>query len=85
MSGLDQGYCNNTLVQVLGVDSEFCNVEAVVTGFVDMWPRVLRPRRKQFAVFVCVASFALGIPMCTQVGGHGGGGGGRGGDGGCHG
>ena len=63
------------------MDSEFCNVEAVVTGFVDMWPAVLRPRRKQFAVFVCLASFALGIPMCTQVGCHGGGGGvvGRGG------
>ena len=60
------------------MDSEFCNVEAVVTGFVGMWPRLLRPRRKQFAVFVCVASFALGIPMCTQVGCHGGGVGGCG-------
>ena len=56
------------IFQVLGVDSEFCNVEAVVTGFVDNWPELLRPHRKKFAVFVCVGSFALGIPMCTQVG-----------------
>jgi len=56
------------MLLVLGVDSEFCNVEAVVTGFVDMWPTLLRPHRKKFAVFVCVMSFALGIPMCTQGG-----------------
>ena len=42
-----------------------------MTGFVDMWPEMLRPHRKKFAVFVCVMSFALGIPMCTQVGFHG--------------
>ena len=50
------------------MDSEFCNVEAVVTGVVDFWPEILRPHRKKFAVFVCAASFLLGIPMCTQVG-----------------
>ena len=32
---------------VLGVDSEFCNVEALVTGIVDNWPeQLLRHRRK---------------------------------------
>jgi Sodium:neurotransmitter symporter family len=33
--------------QVLGVDSEFCNVEALITGIVDNWPdQLLRHRRK---------------------------------------
>ena len=51
----------------MGVDSEFCNVEALVTGLVDNWPRLLRPHRKKFAVLVCVLSFCAGLPMCTQV------------------
>ena len=49
------------------MDSEFCNVEALVTGLVDNWPRLLRPHRKKFAVLVCVLSFCAGLPMCTQV------------------
>ena len=54
-------------LQILGVDSEFCNVEALVTGLVDNWPHLLRPHRKKFAVLVCVLSFCAGLPMCTQV------------------
>ena len=49
------------------MDSEFCNVEALVTGLVDNWPHLLRPHRKKFAVLVCVLSFCAGLPMCTQV------------------
>ena len=29
------------MLLVLGVDSEFCNVEALVTGIVDNWPHLL--------------------------------------------
>ena len=55
-------------MQILGVDSEFCNVEALVTGLVDNWPELLRPHRKKFAVLVCLLSFCAGLPMCTQGG-----------------
>ena len=59
--------CITSPLQILGVDSEFCNVEALVTGLVDNWPHLLRPHRKKFAVLVCVLSFCAGLPMCTQV------------------
>lgn len=53
---------------ILGTDSQFCTVEAFVTGIVDEYARYLRPRRKLFTLFVCLASFALGIP-CIMEGG----------------
>ena len=30
--------------QIIGIDSEFCLVESLVTGIVDMWPEKLRWR-----------------------------------------
>ena len=30
--------------QIIGIDSEFCLVESLVTGIVDMWPEKLRLR-----------------------------------------
>ena len=29
-------------LQTIGIDSEFCLVESLVTGIVDMWPEKLR-------------------------------------------
>ena len=54
--------------QVLGIDSEFCNVEALVTGIVDNWPDTLLKHRRKFTVALCVFMFALGLPMCTEGG-----------------
>lgn len=55
------------LSQVLGVDSEFCNVEALVTGMVDNWPETLLKHRRLFTVGLCFFMFLLGLPMCTEV------------------
>ena len=54
--------------QVLGIDSEFCNVEALVTGIVDNWPEYLLKHRRIFTIGICVFMFALGVPMCTEGG-----------------
>ena len=56
--------CNK---KVLGIDSEFCNVEALVTGIVDNYPKTLLKHRKLFTVGMCFFMFILGIPMCTNV------------------
>ena len=53
---------------ILGTDSQFCTVEAFVTGIVDEYAGYLRPRRKLFTLVVCLLSFALGIPMIFQGG-----------------
>ena len=55
------------MLLVLGVDSEFCNVEALVTGIVDNWPETLMKHRRLFTVALCGFMFLLGIPMVTEV------------------
>ncbi|XP_065209333.1 sodium- and chloride-dependent GABA transporter 1-like isoform X2 [Planococcus citri] len=56
------------MLAIIGIDSEFCNVESFITGLVDKWSSVLRPRRKLFAFVICFSMFLLGIPMVTQGG-----------------
>lgn len=56
------------MLLVLGVDSEFCNVEALVTGIVDNWPEKLLKHRRKFTVGMCCLLFCLGLPMCTEGG-----------------
>jgi solute carrier family 6 GABA transporter-like protein 1 len=55
------------MLLVLGVDSEFCNVEALVTGIVDNWPDQLLKHRRKFTVALCALLFCLGIPLVTNV------------------
>ena len=54
-------------IPVLGVDSEFCNVEALVTGIVDNWPDQLLKHRRKFTIALCFGLFCLGLPLCTNV------------------
>lgn len=53
---------------VLGIDSQFCTVEAFITGIVDEWHTYLRPRRKLFTLSVIISQFLLGIPLVMQGG-----------------
>lgn len=52
--------------QILGIDSQFCNVESFVTGVVDNWP-TLRKNRRIFVVGTVVLLFLLSIPMLTEA------------------
>jgi len=56
------------MLLVLGVDSEFCNVEALVTGIVDNWPDQLLKHRRKFTIALCAFLFCLGLPLCTHGG-----------------
>ncbi|KAF7987342.1 hypothetical protein HCN44_003104 [Aphidius gifuensis] len=53
---------------MLGIDSEFCTVEAFITGIIDNWPNILRQQRNKFTLIICCLMFILGIPMVTQGG-----------------
>ena len=55
------------MLLVLGIDSEFCNVEALVTGMVDNWPDKLLKHRRLFTIGLCTFLFCLGIPLVTNV------------------
>jgi len=56
------------MLLTLGIDSQFCGVESLMTGLVDNWPEVLRPRRKLFTLAMTVFMMVLGIPMITNGG-----------------
>lgn len=56
------------MLAILGVDSEFCNVESLVCGVVDNWPQKLRKHRKLFTFCCVMFMFCLDIPMVTQGG-----------------
>jgi len=58
------------MLVTIGIDSEFCIVESLVTGIVDMWPDLLRPRRRQFTTGICILLFLLGVPMVTNGGAY---------------
>jgi len=56
------------MLLVLGIDTEFCSVESLITGIVDNWPEKLLPHRKKIAAAICFCLFLMGLPMTTQAG-----------------
>lgn len=56
------------MLLTLGLDTQFAMFEAVVTGLVDEYPKVLKRRKELFIAFLCLLCFLLGIPMVTQGG-----------------
>ncbi|XP_046462930.1 sodium- and chloride-dependent GABA transporter 1-like [Daphnia pulex] len=56
------------MLAVLGIDSEFCNVESFVTGLSDNWPEKLRKNRKFFTFLCVLVMFLFDIPMITKGG-----------------
>merc|ERR1712241_552118 len=56
------------MLLVLGVDTEFCSVESLITGIVDNWSDKLLPHRKKVALAICVSLFLAGLTMCTNGG-----------------
>jgi len=56
------------MLLTLGIDSQFCGVESLMTGLVDNWPELLRPHRKKFTLGMTVFMCMLGLPMITRGG-----------------
>lgn len=52
---------------MIGIDSEFCNVESFITGLTDKWPKHLHAKRKTFTLLVCIGMFVLSSSMVTNV------------------
>ena len=48
------------MLVTIGIDSEFCIVESLVTGIVDMWPEQLRPK-------VRIAKLVESVNTCELV------------------
>lgn len=55
------------MLLTVGIDSQFCTAEALVAGFVDVWPFLVKHRKYVTLVF-CTIQFVLGLPMVMQGG-----------------
>ena len=56
------------MLLILGIDTEFCCVESLVTFISDKWSNQLRSRRKLVAAGVCLTCYILGLPMVFEGG-----------------
>ncbi|KAG9351718.1 hypothetical protein JZ751_022969 [Albula glossodonta] len=60
--------CFFIMIILLGLDTMFVSVEVVVTTVSDLFPAVLRRRRKIFLLLFCVTCFLLGLLLITEGG-----------------
>ncbi|XP_078487245.1 sodium-dependent proline transporter [Ciona intestinalis] len=56
------------MLLTLGLDSQFAMVETVITGFMDEFPKLLRPHKTAFTAGTCIVCFLLGILLVTEGG-----------------
>ena len=56
------------MILLLGLDSQFVGLEAIITAVTDMYPQYRKGMKRQYLLFTIVGvSFAVGLTMCLDV------------------
>ena len=55
------------MIIMLGISTEFVNVEIIITAIIDENITMFRRRRIAVLFLVCTSLFLLGLPLTTQV------------------
>ena len=56
------------MVILIGLDSQFVGVEAIVTVIMDLFPKLRKGYRREGVIFLyCSVSFLIGLTMVTNV------------------
>uniref|UniRef100_H3BW84 Transporter n=1 Tax=Tetraodon nigroviridis TaxID=99883 RepID=H3BW84_TETNG len=62
--------CFFIMIIMLGLDTQFVSLEALMTSVTDLYPHLIRRghRRKLLLLFICIACFLVGLVMVTPGG-----------------
>ncbi|KAL3312663.1 Sodium- and chloride-dependent GABA transporter 1 [Cichlidogyrus casuarinus] len=52
---------------LVGIDSQFCTLEGMITAIIDEWPHLFRHRRQWLILALFAVSFFIGLASVTQV------------------
>ena len=59
------------MILLLGLDSQFVGLEAIITAVTDMYPQYRKGMKRQYLLFTIVGvSFCVGLTMCLDVSTH---------------
>ncbi|XP_074640483.1 sodium- and chloride-dependent glycine transporter 2-like [Tubulanus polymorphus] len=56
------------MILTLGCDSQFTMMEALISAFVDEYPKLLRAKRTLWTLIICFLMYLIGFPFITRSG-----------------
>nr|XP_057910467.1 sodium- and chloride-dependent neutral and basic amino acid transporter B(0+)-like [Doryrhamphus excisus] len=56
------------MIFIIGLDTQFTQLEVICTSLIDAFPKVLQPKRAYVSIGLAFVGFLLGLPLVTKAG-----------------